>query len=537
MAALVSALQLGLLGEPELYLSAQSRHAYFGTLVKRANGTMMSGMHDVVDMPMVLRGLDRARDSFISQATFQQRRRRIAFLSEIGLVWADLDCPLLRERRSEYGEAHVIEYVLRAIDDERIPTPSIIVASGRGYHAKWLFEGPVPWQALERWSALEKHIVARLHDVLQADKNCTDAARVLRLVDTVNTKNGEMAHVAWENRVAGEIVRYPFDRLCDEVFGTLRPSHHERFVEPNVVVASEKSALAARPRAGIATYTQASLWWARYRDLRRLCELRGWTGERGVPEGYRDLVLFFGATALTWFAPQKTWWLETAALASQFTPTLRGEEWRGYVGATHRRMMSSSVPGVEQRYRYSTARIVSDLAISTVEQKELQVLVAPGLATERKRERDRIGREERRRAAGAVPRDVYVARAEERAVEARELSESGLSIRTIAKRLGASKSEVARLLGKASVPGPSRCIVLAEPSASVSEPNSVPIRESASSASRTLERSFEDALLDEVSGYEATGRAVGRKACRETVDAFEPTFFMEKRRAPQVEIP
>jgi hypothetical protein len=498
-----SAAQLALIDEPQLYLSQRGGPAYFATLVKDASSAKPWNQtcYPVGEMPYVLGALDRSKDSFISQGTFWRKQRRIATLSELGLVFADLDSPYLAELFATCGEAAVVEAILRAVDEEHIPAPSLIVSSGRGFHVKWLFESAVPWKALNRWSALEKTIVSRLHASLHADRNCTDAARVLRLCGTVNTKSGEIARVIWENRFGSAIVRYPFDRLADEVLVFKRPTHHERAEEHAL---TRKRTGGVEHRSAIApTYTVASLWWSRFRDLRKLCEIRGWNGERGVPEGHRDLVLFLGAIALSWYAPMKTWWPETAALAKEFAPTLREAEWRQYVGTTWRRMEATAQSGHEDRYRYRTDRLVAMLDISPDEQAKLEVLVAPEVAAERKRENDRKRVEQKRRAAGTIERGVYVARADERAQKAKDLAESGLSYSQIADRLGVSRRHAIRLVTSAS-----RCISWRSPTPE----------------GRSGAHDMEAAVLE----HEARSESIAFRPAEEAL-SYDPTFFGEKR--------
>jgi len=338
---------------------------------------------------------------------------------------------------------------LQAIDEAGIPAPSLIIASGRGYHAKWLFERSVPWQALDRWSIVERTIVESLQGPLGADLKATDAARVLRVVGTINSRTGTFARLVWSNDVGGVPLRYGFDAFAAEVLPRLRASHHERRGE--VLVGTEGARGEARGASH--HYTVGSLWWGRYRDIRRLCALRGWSAPYGgVPEGYRDQVLFLGSAALSWLALPATWWGEVESLAAELTPSLREREWKTYVGTAYRRLLASVGDGkTEQRYRYSTARIIQDLAISRREMEFLEVLIDPDLTRARKLVKDRERIQELRRASGVVERGTYLATAEERAQEARSLSSEGLSLREVADRLGISKSQVQRIVGPAQV--------------------------------------------------------------------------------------
>ena len=84
----------------------------------------------------------------------------------------------------------VRDAALRALDDAALPLPSFSVKTGRGIVLVWLHD-PVPRHALPRWRLCQQ----RLLEVLRpfgGDAMCTDAARVLRLVGTRNSKSGTL---------------------------------------------------------------------------------------------------------------------------------------------------------------------------------------------------------------------------------------------------------------------------------------------------------------------------------------------------------
>src|SRR5690625_8032446 len=95
--------------------------------------------------------------------------------------------------------------------DQDLPTPSLLVFSGRGIQAKWLLETPVPRQEMPRWNACQRYLVERLADV-GADTAAKDARRVLRILQTVNSKSGAIIRVVTvDNGPAGRSVAYTFD--------------------------------------------------------------------------------------------------------------------------------------------------------------------------------------------------------------------------------------------------------------------------------------------------------------------------------------
>ena len=142
-------------------------------------------------MPTVLNLIDKSRDTWLTQAEFIRPNRRVVNLARVGLLFADLDTyrtPWATGRTPEQLAASVLYFCAQ----EGIPTPSMLIFSGRGIQAKWLLDGTIPRQALPRWNACQKYLIDRLRPV-GADVAAKDASRVLRLVETVNSKAARFA--------------------------------------------------------------------------------------------------------------------------------------------------------------------------------------------------------------------------------------------------------------------------------------------------------------------------------------------------------
>lgn len=415
--------------EPELYHG--SGPAYFGSLIKRDNARPIHACYPVEELPTWLKLVDPARDTFVSQAEFFAPKRRIATLRSIGLVWADCGDD---GRLAELGERAAVHRILKAVDDAGIPEPSIIVSSGRGYHPKWLFDKGVPSRALPRWTALERAVTAALRDDLDADPKATDAARVLRLAGTVNTRNGKVAGIVHRRDLdSGEPLRYDFEQLCRDILRYDRPG-----------IAEQATKTRKRAATGFRTYTVGTLWWGRYYDLMRLCELRGWTAmSGGVPQGFRDIMLFFFAVALSWVALPQNWWHEVLAIAALYTPTLKDHERRGFVGSVYRRLLDArNSEWGHGRYKYSTARIIQDLGISVQEMRSLKHLVLPDMAAARKRE---LNEQNKARVRAEVSERLSVAKAL-RNEKIHRMANEGTSVALIASTLGISRQTVYNVL-------------------------------------------------------------------------------------------
>jgi hypothetical protein len=198
-----------------------ARSGFFAILVDSGNGRKKQTPYRLTDMPNVLKIVDPTRDTWLSQAEFIKPNRRVVNLARIGLLFVDLDTyrKPWAEGRSPDELANAVLYFCA---QDGIPLPSLLVFSGRGLQAKWLLDGTIPRRALPRWNACQAHLVDRLSE-LGADVAAKDASRVLRLVNTVNSKSHEVCRVVHvENGSDGQPVRYSFEFLAETLLPVAR---------------------------------------------------------------------------------------------------------------------------------------------------------------------------------------------------------------------------------------------------------------------------------------------------------------------------
>ena len=425
------------------------RQGYFSLLI--ANGAGRSKRQESYRlglMPQVLPRLDRTRDTWLSQAEFFMPNRRVVNLSRIGLLFADLDTyntPLKGLSPERQTDALQL-----CCNDEGIPPPSLVVFSGRGLQAKWLLKGTIPRQALPRWDACQRFLVERLAS-LGSDMAAKDASRVLRLVETVNSKSGEMCRVIHVNTGSdGEPIRYGFEYMTEcllpvarwdiERQKKARKTRQERRSQPQLRL------VPGGWTGGLRALNSRRLAWDRLEDLRALRLLRG-----GAHEGERmkfllwelNFLMLSGAVHSTRMYP------EAAALAKEIDPAwgYHSEELMTLYAKAKAWNAGESVEFNGKKYpALYTPRndtLISMFRITDDEQSSLRTIISKGMAAERHRKRD----EARRRAAGAVERSVYLDAAQERRQRALELRERGLSVRAIAAQMGVSKSATAAWTG------------------------------------------------------------------------------------------
>jgi Helix-turn-helix domain of resolvase len=431
-----------MLFEPQLYHGTES--GFFGTLVKRpmrgGRLHMDQWSHPISALSDWLRAAAGSPwDTALSPAEFFVPYRRKSTLRRIGLLWADCgDNGVLMDSGPEIA----VQRVLEACEGHAMPPPSLIVSTGRGAHLKWALERMLPAQALPRWEAAERRIVSVLaaDDLLAADRVCVAPNGVLRLVNTKNSKTGTFAREIWRNLdAAGNLVRYEFDRLCAEILPHARP---------DVAQKARRKHKRTRIQGQRKYYTAFTLWWGRYMDLQTLCRLRGWAPEDGgVPEGYRNTMLFLFAVCLSWCVPREEWTGEIAGVAEMYMPTLKAYEKRSFVSTVRSMLMgrserSPSSLTQSQRYKLPNARIIEMLGISVPEMAHLKVLVLPEMAEARKRSQVA----ERRHAAYAPFAEATTVAKALRNEQICRMHEEGIPVWQIADRLDLSRPTVYAVL-------------------------------------------------------------------------------------------
>lgn len=263
--------------EPGEYLDARGPGLF--TVGIKPGGTWRQSSYELQLLPQVVKLADPKIDTFISQGVFQKPGHSYVNLQSIGLFFADLDvynAPHLRNRSPEEQAKLLAGFCL----EEGIPVPSIVLFSGRGLQAKWLFTEAMGAIAVPAWNEAERALVSLL-EPFAADRAVNDVSRLLRLDQTVNTKSGEICRVVFTSSGRETVLaRYDFEELYECLVDRLLD-------EPRP--APKPQASRTRPRVvSPGKMTTTRLNWFRLYDIRDLWQARG-----GVPVGYRELTLFW----------------------------------------------------------------------------------------------------------------------------------------------------------------------------------------------------------------------------------------------------
>ncbi len=379
-----------------------ARSGFFSILVD-VNGDKRQSSHRLTEMPTVLNLIDKSRDTWLTQAEFIRPNRRVVNLARVGLLFADLDTyrtPWATGRTPEQLAASVLYFCAQ----EGIPTPSMLIFSGRGIQAKWLLDGTIPRQALPRWNACQKYLIDRLRPV-GADVAAKDASRVLRLVETVNSKSGEICRVVHvENGPDGQPVRYNFEYLAEMLLPVARWTIEQQRQER-----AERKQLKLLPGAktdNLRGFSGRQLAWHRLEDLRKLATLRG-----GVSEGERMQHLFWRLNflLLSGATHSSQMYYEAKALAGELAPAwaYRDKELMTLYSKAkaYEKGEKISFGGREFAPLYTPKNdtLINLFQITDDEQAQLRTIISKDMA----KGRDRARKEAARRAAGAIDRETY----------------------------------------------------------------------------------------------------------------------------------
>ena len=201
---------------------------------------------------------------FISPNTFFIKKRSIRNIRHLRSLYVDLDLDLSKISKSE-----AVYKVFVLAEEGKIPRPTMAVDSGRGIHLYWRIES-APYGALYTWQQLEDYLYNNLKH-LWADRSATDAARLLRLPNTINSRNNEFCKVLY---VDHDLIYSMYD-LREKFLGYGGESSH-----------TKKDKRGKNKGKITRIFNSYSLHLTRIQDIEMLCQLRNWD-----IKGYRNKVL------------------------------------------------------------------------------------------------------------------------------------------------------------------------------------------------------------------------------------------------------
>lgn len=419
-------------------------------------------------------------NNYLSVSTFKRNSRRCeSNVKEVKRLYVDMDA---HENPINYDEAKVLaNYMLdNWFDEEELPEPNYIVFSGRGLQILFTLNGcdNVPeWKQyqsallnicqkllenLKNHSLSEASDVAVEHNVSIDDLK--DAARVMRMPDTVNLKQNVEAKLLYEN----EEHAYTLDELKTNYTAFSTDNLGVRKDEKKKNKSKDKkkkaksepserdvdlSGIDMNDKQGIDPHFFEIIEKTikpRLTDLETLIRLRN---EAGIDGGYRNnLIAIYIPTLVSCGYKNDEVIEEAHRINSLFNKPLKNAEVNDWLNSCLKKkeiVNTDGKKGVSRvYYRFYTNTIIDTLQITKEEQDSMQVLCSEALKKKRSRDKQKDVQNANRREVYAQKTAEKRKTKEERNKRIHELSADGMSARQIAKQLGINASTVSRVLKK-----------------------------------------------------------------------------------------
>ena len=343
-------------------------------------------------------------DCYLTQNPIKVGKRRcMANLSALNAFYVDLDT--YNSIYAELETEDIIDKVFQQCDKLKLPRPTLAGSSGRGVQIVWCFSTIKPISFIGTWQEIEHDLITAFK-AFGADKNASDASRVLRLSGTVNTKNNAIASFG----VVSEPIKYESMRAWHNDIKKNKPVKL-KVVRTNKARATDKN-----------IYTLA---YGRMKDLETLAEMRN-----GFSDGRRRASTIY-SQALSWF------YRDDDAREKElqgFINTCLHEPHRYKTRATKGTLLLHD----DKRIKLKNKTIIDWLDITPEEQKSLIAIVGK----DEKKRRAEVKRRER----GDRLQSEYLEQlngnkkktAQSRTQLALELRSQGLKQQQIADQLGVS---------------------------------------------------------------------------------------------------
>jgi len=370
-----------------------------------------------------------SQNGFDKDATY--KRRTIQNVTAFTSFFVDLDVYNIPELANISFE-DLLDKVIEKFP--WLPVPTLIFSSGQGYYFQWVFHKTVSRNKISQWQATEVMLVELLKP-FGADIHAKDASRVLRVVGSTNTKNGELVEGV---RTGDEVKFKTFSDLIQREGAKVIDNRFDKEVIPGQ---PKRQATAKQKEHYLRALT---LMQDRIDDCHKLAQLR----QSPAMSDYRHRLAYVHAISCTAFCSDiQQARYEIDAFAQQHFREPGNYTSKRYKTALDR--MYEQQIGIKRIYEGGIAdsiywlrnkTIIDTLDITEAEQVELKTLIC-GQEKYRRREA-------KRRADGIIPREQYLATSEDRRQQALELEGCYYSQADIAKKLGVTRQAVGYMLKK-----------------------------------------------------------------------------------------
>ena len=341
---------------------------------------------------------------YISLNTFYRTYRRIEFVKELNSNYIDLDT-----YKTEFTKEQILMSLEADHFNRTIPRPTFIIDSGRGLYLEWKINA-VPSMALPLWKAVQEY----LYGVLKpygADRQALDCTRVLRSVGSKNPKSGSVVSIL-------DAYEYTYDlrEIQQEFLPELKPKEKTK----------------GRPKKINYIFRERSLYFARIRDIIKLCEVREYD-----LKGHRELILFLYRYYLCSFLNDTEKALkDVLELNKEFRQSLSEREAIRATTSAERCYLNKI-----KEYKYKNDTLIDLLEISEEEEKQMITIISVNEYKRRDRVYQKKKYHEKLTSQGKLGEKEKISR---RRNKVKDLLQEGLKQKDICLQLDISKDTYIR---------------------------------------------------------------------------------------------
>lgn len=339
-------------------------------------------------------------DVYISMSTFYKPMRRIENIKELTCNFIDLDT-----YNTKFTNTQILMNLESNYFNKVIPTPNLIIGSGRGLTLIWLIER-VPYMALPLWKAVQEYLYSQLKE-FGADRKALDATRVLRVAGSINSKSGTRVTI---------LEKYEYKYTLREIQREFLPDLDEN-----------RNKKKGRPKKVVYVHRERSLYQGRILDLVKLCELRNYD-----VKGHREIILFLYRYYLCYFYEDEQNALEDVLeLNKEFIQPLSEKEVIRATGSAEKVFKAK-----DKQYKYKNETLIELLEISEYEQTHMKIIIGKEEYKRRDREYQKNRYLEQLQVQGKLTEKDKISR---RRQKIKDLLAEGLSQKEIYTSLKISK--------------------------------------------------------------------------------------------------
>lgn len=357
---------------------------------------------------------------YYSMNTFKSYKRNKENLLELKALYLDVDC-----YTKGYTQEQTIAYVEDLVKQNKIPSPTFTVDSGRGLYLIWKIHMAPP-QALPRWKKLMDYFYEQLKEY-GADPKCLEPARILRLNGTVHEETKKVVRT-----ISYVPITYNLYNLRNDYLQPLqRLNNPISIANPKNKINTNKSKYRfTKSNNVLYLQNQYKTYQARIQDLYKLAELREYSLKK---YHCREMMCFLLRYWLYCTTKNDTLALEkTLAFNMSLKEPLEEAE---VIKATTVNEKAKKL----QAYRYGNKKLIEILSITEEEQYQLTTIHSNEI---RLKKINHMKKEQRRNEEGLTPREQRKKDIED---QVKTLTKSNYTTKQIAEKTGVSVRQIQRV--------------------------------------------------------------------------------------------